>query len=628
MSSGKGVTQMLLRPRFWIVAFVVMGVAAAVPAAAGEEDVVALFKIKGPLTEAPDAFGLGQMLGDAAPVNMFDLLKKLHQARADDNVKAVIFDIQEATLGFAQIQELRVQFEALRAAGKDVLVFCEFLGNGTLLLGSAADQLTLMPTGLVAFTGLYGEGLYFKNLMDKVGLEADIIHCGAYKSAGEPFYRSGPSPEAEEQTNWLLDSIFEQILEGVADSRGLNPKKVRELVNGGLLSAKAALDAKLVDKLQYREDFIKGVKKRYGEDTKVVANYGKKDELDIDFDNPFAIFKLLGDLMKGKEKSDKAAIGIVYVVGPITSGESEPSLFGGSSNAGSTTIRRAIAEAAADESVKALILRVDSPGGSAIASEVICEASKRFKDSGRPFIVSMGNVAGSGGYYVATLGDTIFAEPGTITGSIGVVGGKIVTKGLWDWVGVTGHEYKRGKFSDMMNTNRRFGDDERELLESFLYRVYDEFKGRVMEGRADRIKGELEPLAGGRVYTGKQALEIGLVDRLGGFADAIKYTAAEAELGTDYELRVYPRPKTFFDIIAEALGGQKKDDEFVSSTAGLGTSVGSQYAKLPAMAAALEALQTVDPAKAAKLREFLIQLQLLSAENVLLVGPDFNTVLR
>jgi len=609
------------RSRSWVLAGLVLFGLAASPSLSADKDIVAVFELKGQLQEAPDAFGLGALLGEKAPMTMFDLLEKLRQARSDPDVKAVIFDIENAQLGIAQIQELRSQFEALRAADKDVLVFCEVLTNRTLFLGSAASRLVLMPTGEVIFNGIYTESLYFKNLLDKIGVQADILHCGAYKSAGEPFYRTEPSKEAQQQTNRLLDSIFDQVLQQIADSRKLTPDKVRELLDKGWFSAQEALDAKLVDKIQYREDFIAGIRKRYGEDASVVRNYGKKKGPEINFDNPFAIFQIFSEAMKGKEKSSKPAIAVVYVEGMITSGEAEPSMFGGSSNAGSTTIRKAIADAAKDDSVKALILRVDSPGGSAFASDIICEATKRFRDSGRPVVVSMGNVAGSGGYYVSALGNTIFADPGTITGSIGVVGGKIVTKGLGDWIGITSAEYKRGKFSDIMNTNRPFTDEERAVMSSFMDRVYGVFKDRVSEGRGDKIKGDLENLAGGRVYTGKEAIELGLIDKLGGFADAIKFTAEEAELGDRYELRVFPPPKTLMDVLADALGGQKEEDEFDQSVAPV-AAVGMRFAKLPAMATAIDAVKSIDPRKAQALENFLIQVQLLTGENVLVVDTN------
>ena len=595
--------------------------AIALPCTAMADNVVAVFKISGPLAEAPSQMALGELLGDKAPVNMFDLLERLRQARTDNNLQAVVFDIEEAALGMAQIQELRTQFEALRATDKEVLMFCETLTLDKLMLGSAASQLWLLPSGGVEINGLYGEASYFKNMMDNIKVEADILHCGDYKSAGEPFYRTGPSKEAEEQTNRLLDGMFEQLIENIAKSRRISPDEMKSLIDRALLSPEEALEAKLVDKLGYREDFVASVKKRYGDDLKIARNSGKEKGPKIDFSNPFAFFSIFSDMMKGKKHSDKPAVAVVHVESMITQGETETGLFGGASNAGSTTIRKAIAKAAADDSVKALVLRVDSPGGSAIASDIICEATKRFKDSGRPFIVSMGNVAGSGGYYVSTLADVIFAEPTTITGSIGVVGGKIVTKGLWDWVGITGHEYQRGEHADIMNTNRRFNDEERKIVSDWMNRIYDDFKDRVLEGREDRIKGELEPLAGGRVYTGKQALEIGLVDRLGGMADAIKFAAREAELGSDYEVRIYPEPQTLFDILMEGMSGDEDSDKFVS----VKTEIASRFGGLPQVAAALEALKALDPVKAKALQNFLIQMELFSRECVLMIGPASTT---
>lgn len=599
----------------------------ATAAVAADDAVIPVFKLKGPMSEQPDQSGMAALLGGQAPTDMFGLLKTLKQARTDDKVKAVIFHIDNAQLGFGQIAELRTQIEKLRAADKDVWVLSEGLGNGTLLLGSAASHLIMVPSGEVLFNGLYADSAYFKGLLDNIHVKADILHCGDFKSAGEPFYRTGPSPEAEAQTNRLLDSIFDLMIEGIADSRSISKDDVRKLIDVGIFSAAEALDAKLIDGLMYREDFVRKIKKQYGDEVEVVSDYGGKDGPEVDFGNPFAIFKIFGEMMKPKKDSDGAAIAVVYVEGAITSGPTEQGLFGGTSNAGSDTVRKAIAEAAACENVKALVLRVDSPGGSALASDVICEAAKRFKDSGRPFIVSMGNVAASGGYYVSALADTIYAEPGTITGSIGVVGGKLVTSGFWEWIGISSHEYKRGARSDVMNTNRVFNEEERELIQGYMNRVYGEFKDRVTTGRGDKLTGPIDSLAGGRVYTGAEALDIGLVDKLGGFRDAIRFAAREAEV-SDYELRVYPRPKTLMDILAEAFGGKESDDSFVSlGITGRGA-VGSKFASHPTIAAAMEAAKTLDPAKAKLLQNFLIQLELLSTERVLLVGPSLTTLPR
>lgn len=596
-----------------IVALCVTLVAFSAPLSAAE--VIPLFKLNGPLPEQPSTNGLAALLGDKAPLTMFDLLEKLKKARTDASVKAVIFDVDSAALGPAQIEELRGQLEALRAADKDVWVFSEGLSKGSLLLSSAASNVVLVPSGSVDVSGFYAESLYYKNMMDKIGIEADIIHCGDFKSAGEPFYLTGPSKPAEEQTNKLLDSMFDLWVKQIAKSRQITPEQMKEIVNKGLLQADEALEAKLVDKLMYREDFVKAIEKRYG-DVTVTSAYGANKGPDLDLENPFAVFKLFGEMMKPPTTSTKSAIAVVYVENMITSGKSEEGMFGGASNAGSDTVRRAIAEAADDPSVKALVLRVDSPGGSALASDIMCEAAKRFKDSDRPFIVSMGNVAASGGYYVSALADRIFADRMTITGSIGVVGGKMVTKGFWDWAGVTGHEYKRGEHADIMNTNRKFDDSERALITKYMYDTYGDFKQRVLDGRKDKLKGEIESLAGGRVYTGEQAMDIGLIDQYGGFTDAVKYAAEAAEI-SDYELRVFPPQKTLADMLGEIFGGKESDDKFVIENGRAGATFASQ----PALGAMLESVRAIDPQKAKAISQFLIQMELFSKERVLMVGP-------
>ena len=612
------------RKTFIVTAASAMAVFISSVAKADPGDIIPTFKLSGPLAEQPDTSGISALLGGRAPLTMFDLLEKLRKARTDKAVKAVIFHIDEAALGLAQVQELRAQFEALRAVDKDVWVFAEGLNNSTLMLGSAASRLVLVPCGEVVIHGIYAEALYFKNLLMKIGVEADILHCGDFKSAGEPFYRTGPSKEDEAQTNRLLDSIFDQWINDIAKSRQISPETMRQLVDKAIFSAPEALAAKLVDKLMYREDFVDAIKKRYGVGTQISSDYGGPKSPDLDLENPFALFKFFGDMMKMPTASTKPAIAVVYVENMITSGKTEQGMFGGTSNAGSDTVRRAIAEAAADDSVKALVLRVDSPGGSALASDIMCEAAKRFKETGRPFIVSMGNVAASGGYYVATLGDRIFAEPSTITGSIGVVGGKMVTKGLWDWAGVTGHEYKRGKHSDIMNSNRVWDDEERAVMMDMMNRVYGDFKDRVLEGRKDKLAKDLDSLAGGRVYTGVEALQLGLVDQLGGFTDAIKYVAAEAEV-SDYELRVFPRPKSLMDVLGEMFGGKEKEDKFVIEE---NRRVGDRFVRQPTIAAMLDGVRAVDPQKARVMHNFLIQLEQLSTERVLLVGPHMTLLIR
>lgn len=619
------------------IAFSIVGLVASCGAAVAraDDDVIAIFKLKGALPEAPPSSEFGSIFGGPS-TNMFDLLKRLNKARNDSSVKAIVLELDEAAVGFAQVEELRAAIEKLKAADKDVWVYAETLQRGQYALASAATKIVMMPAGELVFNGLYGDSSYYKNMLDHIGVQADIVHIGDYKSAGEPFYRTGPSKEADEQTNRLLDGIFERMVEMVAESRKLDPSAVRSLVDTGMFSPKEAVEAGLVDELMFKQDFRKTLQKRYGSSVEFTRSYGKDDDkLKLDLANPMAVFTMLQEMMGGGETAEedtRPSIGVVYVESMITSGKTEEGPFGGGvQNAGSDTVARALDAAREDDNVKAVILRVDSPGGSAIASDVICEALVRCQQE-KPVVVSMGNVAGSGGYYVACMAKTIFAEPTTITGSIGVVGGKMVTRGLWDWVGVTSHEYKRGARSDLLNGNRMFSDDERKVIRDMMLRVYGDFKGRVMIGRGDRIKQDLEQLAGGRVYTGKQALEIGLVDKLGGFWDAIRFAKEQAELDK-FELKVFPEPKTFADILGEAMGREDEADVEAAVAVDLsrlfaGSVGGSATGPLAAITASpmFAVAQTVDPARTAALAQFLRMVETLGRERVLLADPSIPFV--
>jgi len=277
-----------------------------------------------------------------------------------------------------------------------------------------------------------------------------------------------------------------------------------------------------------------------------------------------------------------------------------------------------LAEARQDDSVKAVVVRVDSPGGSATASDIIWRAT-RDTAGVKPTVVSMGNMAASGGYYLAVGAPTIFADPATLTGSIGVIGGKLITKGLWDWLGVAFHEQSRGRNADLYNTNRRFDDAQRVLIRRQLEQVYDTFLDRVRRGREDRLADDLADLAGGRVFTGRQALEHGLVDRLGGLNDAIAYAAERAAL-TDYEVRIMPEPGDFLKLLIQSLTGEEQGE------GGEGVEVVSPgrdgWASLPAVRELLGVLQRSDPARATAAVRTLLRLQLFRGGESLLLMPQ------
>jgi protease-4 len=433
------------------------------------------------------------------------------------------------------------------------------------------------------------------------------------------FTHKKPSPAAEENLNWLLDGLFDSYVTLISEGRKVKPDTVRKWIDQGLYSAERAKEAGIIDDVEFRAEFIADLKAEYGEKIKFDKKYGKKKQTEIDFSSPFGILKFYADLLSGPSstKSTKPAVAIVCVEGPIMAGKGDPNAFpfGTQGIAYSTPIRAALDKVANDDSVKAVVLRVNSPGGSAVGSEVILEATRRVKAK-KPFAVSMGDVAGSGGYYVACAADTIVADPATITASIGVVGGKLVTTSAWDKVGINFESYERGKSAAMMSSSRKFSDHERETLQSWMDEVYAVFKGHVTAIRGDRLKKDIDDLAGGRVFTGKQALELGLVDQLGGLDDAIQLVAKQAKV-KDFEIRVVPKPKGFADILRESLTGEEDDGELLSApSVRLPFSSEMSVSKL-----ALPYLDGLDPGRMKSLGEALLQLEILQEEQTSLAMP-------
>ncbi|MHC4676114.1 MAG: S49 family peptidase, partial [Planctomycetota bacterium] len=405
---------------------------------------IAVFDIRGPLLEAPAEFEFGFGFDMEPKRTLHSVLKRLNKAKKDKNIKAVVFTFDKPIMGMAQMQEMRQGILALSDAGKDVYCYLEDTCAGIYLLATAASQICMTPIGELDLKGLHGELAYLKGLLDKIGVEADIEHMGAYKGAGEPYTQTQPSEETLEMVNWLLDDFYQQMIETIAKGRKLRPKRVRKLIDRGPFSAQEALNAKLVDKLAYADAFVASLKTKYGPDTEFVRNYAKEKGPELDFSNMFSLFKAFGKMMGKQTKSHRQSIAVVYVDGIILTGKTERGIFGSGGSTGSTTLRRILGKVRQDESIKAVVLRVDSPGGSAVASDIIWNATTELRAQ-KPLVVSMGNLAASGGYFVSMSGGTIFADPGTITGSIGVVSGKLVTKGLWDWLGVSFYELKRGK---------------------------------------------------------------------------------------------------------------------------------------------------------------------------------------
>jgi protease-4 len=552
-------------------------------------------------------------------VSLKDLVERLDKAAGDANVKAVVLLADGGTMGIAQREEFRQAMAKFRAAGKDVYAHADELRMADFALLSGATRLSLVPTADVWVTGLHGEQPYVRGLLDKLGVTPDFLTCGEYKSAAELFMRKEPSPQADKMMNWLFDGLYDTLVTMIAKGRKVEPSKVKDWVDNGPYTADKAKAAGMIDAVEHRQDFEKFVKSKCGEEVVFDRKYGEKKTPEIDFGNPFAIFKLLGEAMNEskKKKSGKPAVGIVYVNGSIQLGRKEFSLFGDSGGAYSTNIRKALDEAARDDDVKAVVLRVDSPGGSAVASEIILDATKRVKAK-KPFIVSMGDVAGSGGYYVACGADTIYADSGTITGSIGVVGGKFYTTPMWDKVGITFKSYRRGAHAGIMASDHPWSSEEKAKIQGWMDDIYGTFKKHVTDIRGDRLKKPIDELAGGRVYTGKQALELGLIDKIGSMEDAIKEIAKKADL-TDYDVKVVPEPKNIFEQIMESAGG--KEDKHNLDAGADRPSMRLSGPSLLELAA--PHLAGLDPVRVNAIKRALVQLQTLNREGVSLMMPEF-----
>lgn len=576
---------------------------------------IPVFNLSSGLSESPEevSFSLGDM-----PVSLKDLVARMKKAAADPGVKAVVLT-PGGGLGTGQIEEIRQAISQIRAADKNVYVHADSLSMGQYLLASGATRISLVPTADLWLTGLHGEAPYVRGLLDMIGVKPDFLHCGDYKSAAEIFMREGPSPEAEKMQNWLLDSIYDTQVKLIARGRAVETDKVKKWIDNGPYTALKAKEAGLIDAVEQRQDFEALLKTKYGRDVVFNKKYGHKLAPKIDFSSPFAVFKIMGDLVKEgqKKKTGKDAVAVVYVDGPIALGTGKASLFG-IGGAYSSDIRKALDEAARDDSIKAVVLRVDSPGGSAVASEIILDATRRVKAK-KPFVVSMGNVAGSGGYYVSCASDLIFADEATITASIGVVGGKIATNDAWKKIGVNFKAYQRGENAAMLSSADVFTKEEKAKVQAWMDDIYAVFKGHVTSSRGDRLKKPIDELAGGRVFTGQQALELGLVDKIGSLQDAIGHVAAKAKL-TDYDVRVVPEPKNILEKLLEEASGDKDDSPGLSLTAPF--LVKGHSGSIIELA--MPHLKHLDPERVGLIMAALQRLQLIQREGAILMMPEMR----
>jgi protease-4 len=583
--------------------------------------VVAVFTFNTPMLEKPrgEQFSL---FSPVTPPTLKETVRRLKKAKDDKNVKAVVLLLDRVSLGLAQIEELRQALDEVKAAGKEVHAHVDsVITMRTLALAAGASRISATPTAIIFITGFHAESPYVRGLLDKIGVKPDFLTCGAYKSAAEIFMRKGPSPEAAEMRNWLLDSLYESSLETVAKGRGVTVDQARLWIDGGLYTPEQAKSLGIVDAIEHRQDFEAGLRRKFGKDVKFDRKYGKRRRDEFDLSSPMAVFQLWAKMLKGSkpDRGGKNVIGIVYVDGAIMPGKPEPSPFGSDSGtAYSTPIRVALDKLAEDKNVKAVVLRVNSPGGSAVASEIILNATKRVENR-KPFVVSMGGVAGSGGYYVSMGADTIFADASTITASIGVVGGKFATTDMWNKIGITWDSSSRGANAGILSSDAVFTDAERRKMQGWMDEIYGVFKGHVVTARGKKLKKPIDELAAGRVFTGAQALELGLVDKIGTLEDAVAHVAKQAKLD-DYQVRVYPKPKNFVEVLLEGLSdGEQDTNHLVMPASRLAASHGTSILEL-----ALPHLKGLDPERLEAVKTVIQRLDLLQQERAMLMTPPLS----
>ena len=579
--------------------------------------VIPVFNLSGPFTEKPVAEDNLFAFGAAESQSLYSLMKTLRQAKDDTAVPAIVLVVNSPSIGRAQLEELSRCFDELKAAGKKIHVHSDTFSMGQYALVSHASEISMVPTGYLFITGLYGEQMFLKGLLEKISVKPDFFTCGDFKTAAEMFMRKGPSPQAQEMSKWLYDDIYANMLQLIADGRNVTSKKAEEWIDQGVFTAEDALKAGVVDQVEHRQDLESRLRDLYGSTLKFTSDYSTKDKDKdkIDLSSPFGVMSFYAELLSPStpEKNTKPAVGIVYLEGSILDGNPSGNPFLAEAAAFSGPIRKALDAAAEDDAIKCVVFRVNSPGGSAVASEVILNAAKRVAAK-KPLIVSMGDVAASGGYYVACATDTIVAEPSTITGSIGVVAGKMATGELWNRLGISFSPIARGKNSALLGSLNVFTDSEREAMQNYMNATYVVFKGHVTEIRGDKLSKPIDELAGGRVYTGKQALELGLVDRLGGLTEAIKLAAKKAKLSEGYDVRIIPRPQNFIEMLMSDLNGDKDDGNHIAMKL-MSPEIRGLWQQI------LPVLNTLDADRVEAVTQALLQLTILQADGVSLTMP-------
>ena len=501
------------------------------------ENSVLVLSVSGELPDYVAEEPLARAFGIKQTQSFSNLLTQLRKAKVDTRIGAVMLDIDFPGIGWGKADELRDAVKEFKSSGKPVYAYMEIGTNREYYIATAADKIYLPPSGDVYINGFAAEAMFYKGSLDKLGIEADVIQIGPkYKNAPDRYTKKEMGEGQREVINALLDEYFTRFTAAIAESRKKSVEDVKALVDGAPYNANQAKSLGLIDDALYRDQVDNDLKAKLGyKDDDKLRTIGGGEYREIPSDS------------LGLNKGEKVAV--IYASGAINVGRSSGGPLSGDM-VGSDTLVEAINDAADDKSIKAIVLRVDSPGGSALASDLMWHAIENAKAK-KPFVVSMADVAASGGYYIACNANKIVAEPSTVTGSIGVFMGKPVVKGLYDWLGITNEYVMRGRNAGIFRETEKWTPEERAKMEAQTNSIYfDNFVPKVAKGR-NKTAEDVNSIAQGRVWTGTQAKANGLIDEFGGLEKAIDIAKELATLPLDKDVKrvLFPAPRPLLETL-------------------------------------------------------------------------------
>ncbi len=475
-------------------------------------------------------------------IELKSVLNSIDAATTDKRILAIYLDGSNgklSTTGFATLKEVRTALERFRASGKKIIAYNIDMDKRDYYLSSVANQIFINPMGSVDINGFRSETMFFKNAFDKYGIGVEVVRVGKYKSFGETWSLAKFSPAARQETQQLLNNLWGDFKTSVGSSRQLTPESIQKMSDDrGMFTAAQSIKNKLVDRVAYPDQMSVELKKISGADEEDKTSFRH-----IDLEN-------YAELANKKQQNSSQKIAVIYAQGSIVSGE------GGAGQIGGDSLARQLRELRTDKEVKAVVLRVNSPGGSALASDII-QREVRLLHKEKPVVISMGDVAASGGYWISTYSNKIFAQANTITGSIGVIGINFNYQKLANKNGITWDVVKTSKLADGNTIARPRTPQELAISQQIVDDIYDDFLNKVSESRK-LPKQKVAEIAQGRVWSGTDAKKIGLVDDIGGLNDAIVYAAQTAKLGKDWELEEYPAVEGWEEKLLKRFAGSKE----------------------------------------------------------------------